>query len=118
MTPHGDDRSRLPVVRSAVPVAHAYLDPLIAGDCTATSRLLAVGGGRAPHDPCGIGHVDTYRDLVGPAGSNDDLTFGVTLILRDMPRISGWPDGDATVFLNLVRETGGPWRVIGVGSGP
>jgi hypothetical protein len=146
VTPHGDDRSRLPVVPTPlrilllgaalglsacsslrVPppdeapagvVARTYLEALVTGDCTATGRLLAVGGGRTPHDLCGIGRVDAYRDLVGPAGTAVDVTFGVTLMLRDMPRTSGWPDGDADVFLNLARVPGGPWRVTGVGSGP
>ncbi|HYO43472.1 MAG TPA: hypothetical protein VES19_09780 [Candidatus Limnocylindrales bacterium] len=111
---------RTPPPDGAAPgvVARAYLDALVAGDCAATRALLANDDNPAMNDLCGIGRVDAYRDLVGPAGTAVDVTFGVTLALRDMPRTSGWPDGDADVFLKLVRVPGGPWRVTGVGSGP
>ena len=146
MTSRGDAGSRLPVVRSLLPVlglgaclvvgacgtsrlpppdgappevvARAYLEALVSGDCTATRALLANDDDPARNDLCGMGRVETYRALTGPAGTEGDVSLGVTLVLRDMPRGSGWEDGEATVFLHLVRGAGGPWRGQGVGSGP
>jgi hypothetical protein len=145
VTPHGGDRSRRRVVRSFLPVlvlatavgasacattrvppadgaapgavARACLDALVAGDCAATRDLLAGGVDPANSDLYGVGHVDAYCGLVGPAGSLSDLTYGVTFALRDVPRTSGWQDGDTNAFIRLVREPEGPWRVAGVGSG-
>jgi hypothetical protein len=54
----------------------------------------------------------------GPAGSDTDTSFFVTLVLRGLPGNSGLEDGENGLFLNLVRDAGGPWRVTGLGTGP
>jgi hypothetical protein len=113
----GTTRVPPPADATAHVVARAYLEALVAGDCTATAALLT-NGDPAGRDLCGVGHVDAYRDLSGPAGTATDVSFFVSLTLRDMPRTAGWADGEAGVFLNLVRQPAGPWRVTGVNSGP
>jgi hypothetical protein len=112
---------RVPPPDGATPdvVARAYLDALVAGDCAATSSLMSSGSDPALGDLCGVGHVTAYRGPDGPgAGTATDVTYGVSLVLRDMPRTSGWPEGDAGVFIRLVRSPGGAWRVAGIQSGP
>ncbi len=100
-------------------MARAYLDALVAGDCAATRALMPNEDDASDSDLCGVGHVTAYRGPDGPgAGTATDVTYGVSLVLRDMPRTSGWPDGDADVFIRLVRSPGGAWRVAGIGSGP
>jgi hypothetical protein len=110
---------RLPPPDDAPPtvVARAYLDALAAGDCAATAALLTEGDPTG-RDLCGTGHVDGWRGLDGPAGSDSDVSFFVTLVLRDMPRTSGLEDGESGLFLNLVTDSLGRWRVTGLGSGP
>lgn len=102
MTPRAGDPSRLPVVRTLLPglaliaaclgaaacapprvplpdsarpdvVARAYLDALVAGDCTATRALLAHDDNPAMNDLCGIGRVDAYRGLTAPTGTATDV---------------------------------------------
>jgi hypothetical protein len=111
-------RALPPDTASSEVVLRAYLDALVAGDCTATAAMelpsMHVGNGEL----CGGVDVTAYRGIRGPGGvPGIEEVFHVTLTTGGDGGRS-IEAGDLGWFLGLKREAGGPWRLSGGGSGP
>ena len=99
-------------------VLRAWLDALVDGDCSATEALelpsMRVGNGQL----CGGVDVSAYRGIRGPAGTSGvEAVYHVTLTTGGDGGLSILA-GDLGWFLGLERETRGPWRLAGGGTGP
>lgn len=107
-----------PDTASSEVVLRAYLDALVAGDCSATAALelpsMRVGNGEL----CGGVDVTAYRGIQGPAGTPGvEEVYHVTLTTGGDGGQS-IEAGDLGWFLGLRRDAGGSWRLSGGGTGP
>ena len=95
----------------------AYLEALVAGDCTTTRALSTDAGRQGNGDLCGGVRVSAYRIAGEPATPNDhEVVFGTTV--QTTGGDVSLPDGPHTWFYDLVRQPDGAWRIAGGGSGP
>jgi hypothetical protein len=97
-------------------VVAAYLQALVDGDC-AKARALSTNGGQAPF--CDRPRVTAYSELSRGNGAHPNPTevvYAVELTIRGGD--VSLPDGKHTMFVQVLLQPGGVWRVNGVGSGP
>lgn len=104
---------------SATPetVLRAYLDAVVAGDCTKAHAFAASTFVFGNGELCGRLQMHSYAINPQPAGNPaNDLVFATTI------RVTGgdqsMPDGDHTWFYTLKRQPNGAWRLTGGGSAP
>ena len=116
-----------PVPQSTLPPANAdpatvtaaYLQALVDGDCV-KARALSTANSLANHGapfcdrPRVTGYSELSRDGAHPSAT--EVVYAVQLTIRNGD--ISLPDGDHTMFVQVLLEPGGLWRVNGVGSGP
>ena len=95
----------------------AYLRALMARECATALALTTEGGAQQVADYCGPIRVRSFQVRGDPAAPNDqERVFSTTLNLQGgEPSL---PDGDNTIFFQLIRQPNGAWRIAGGGTGP
>ena len=99
-------------------VAASYLQALVDGDC-AKARALTAPNSAAPLQPfCDHPRVTGFSELSpeGAAPNGTERVYAVQVTIRGGD--ISLPDGDHTMFLQVLLQPGGAWRVTGLGSGP
>jgi hypothetical protein len=112
--------------RSTLPPANAepgevvanYLQALVDGDC-AKARALMTADGTAYQKPfCDRPRVTSYSELSaeGARPSSTEAVYAVQVQVEGADISLG--DGEHTMFVQVLLQPGGVWRVTGLGSGP
>lgn len=95
-----------------------YLQALVDGDCGKAAALMTAGGlaGQGPwcDHPRVTGYSELSRDGAEPGAT--ERVYGVELTIRGGD--VSLPDGKHTMFVQVLLQPGGVWRVNGIGSGP
>jgi hypothetical protein len=95
-----------------------YLQALVDGDCGKAAALTTARGLTGSRPWCDRPRVTGYSEL-----SRNDADPGTTervyaVQLTTRGGDVSLPDGDHTMFVQVLLQPGGVWRVNGVGSGP
>ena len=108
--------SALPSTEQSEAVAAAYLDAVVAGKCAAAGALATVTYQRQPRLGCDGSRVVSWA----PAGEGRRLTENEAIYPVDcvVAGAIGLDDGANGLFVQVLREATGEWRVNGIGSGP
>jgi hypothetical protein len=99
-------------------VVASYLQALVDGDC-GKARALSTDDGLARQPPfCATPRVTAYSELSrdGARPNATEAVYAVQLTIRGGD--VSLPDGEHTMFVQVLLVPGGAWRVNGVGSGP
>ena len=114
--PQGDV-SLPPADAPAAAVMDAYLQALVAGDCTAAHALSTSTFGPGNGDLCGDVVVTSFSVHAGPAMPGRDEVVYATDLDTEGSADGTIPHGRTTWFYDLARHDDG-WRLVAGGSGP
>jgi hypothetical protein len=116
----GCSQARVPLPSDSAPpaaVLDAYLRALELADCQTAIALTAPGYESDTRSFCGVGNVTGYHISTGdpamPGG-------GEVIFAAQVTTANGviYPDGVHDLFFGLKQQDGGPWRLVGGGTGP
>ena len=106
-----------PADAPAAAVMDAYLQALVAGDCSTAHALAASTFGPGTGELCGDVVVSSFSVKADPATPRDDEVVYATELVTEGSRDGTIPRGRTTWFYDLERHDG-TWRLVGAGSGP
>ena len=97
-------------------VADAYLEAIVVGDCRSADELVTPANANVQQIGCGAGRaLSASIDGDGAHPNPDEAIYYVEMVLAD---VSGLEDGPNGLFMQVLRQPNGEWRVNSIGSGP